>query len=169
MKVFLFKLVIVIFLFGCRKSNQNSLVNSHQQNESNKITDSLTLNITKDTAELNLRAHLLYINKEYLGAIQEYSELIEIDSLNGKYYYGTGYCLAQLSRYDESISYYQRAADLDYDKFECFKSIGIIYYFMLKDNEHAANYFIKSLEINPNDKEVKSFLLDINKTDKLNL
>ena len=77
--------------------------------------------------------------------------------------------MAQLDQYDQSISYYQKAADLDYDKFESFKSIAVIYYFMVKDNDRAEEYFNKCLEISPKDKEVKSYIEDITNDKKSNL
>jgi len=150
---------------SCSNSNQHNI----KQDERIKIIDSLNTTLNKDTVEMNLKAHLLYVNKEYLEASQEYSELIKIDSLNGKYHYRKGYCLAQLSSYNEAIIYYQQASILNYDKFECFKSIGIIYYFMINDNKRAEEYFSKCLEIKPKDKEVEKYMAELTNNENLNL
>jgi len=162
------KYLALILLWGCSNSNQSNTLNSYKLNVSGKAIDSLKVPL-KDTVSLNLKARLLLAHKKYIDAMHEYSKLIEIDTMNGKYYYGKAYCLAQLDQYVESINYYKMASELEYDRFECFKSIGVIYYFMIKDNERAEEYFNKCLEINPKHKEVESYLLDINKAGKIDL
>ena len=74
------KYFVLIILLGCNNSNQSNTTNSNVLYESGGTIDSLN-----DTVGLNLKAHLLLVNKEYLDATREYSRLIDIDSMNGKY------------------------------------------------------------------------------------
>lgn len=124
---------------------------------------------SKDTSELILKADLMYATDQYADAIELYTKLLLIDSLNGKFNYRKGFCLRNLRLYPESIEYFLKSIALNYREFDSYNNLGVIYSIGLNDYPQARKYFEKSLEINPNSEEVKSFLktIDANEEKKL--
>lgn len=127
MKSYFFPFITMLYvLLGCNNHRSNEIENSET-----------TIKVEDDSATLILKAHLLYSNNKYQEAFEDYTKLLEIDSTNGKFYYCKTYCLVQLYRHSESIEFYQKAADLNYSKFDCYKSIGLTYTFALKNDSLA--------------------------------
>ena len=161
---------LIVLFFGCSKPHNTDL--DTKRPEAFKA-DSIDINVKqfddKDTAQLNLEAELMYSSDQYTEALELYSRLLSVDSLKGKFNYRKGFCLLRLLRYKEAMHYYLRSIDLNYKKFESYKTLGIIYYMSLNDYTQAKKYFEKCLEINPNAADVKKYLIEIEKSKPINL
>jgi tetratricopeptide (TPR) repeat protein len=153
--------VSIWFIFNyseCSKQDKNHLeVNKIESIGFDSTLVEEEFNLT-DTSELNLKADLLYAKDQFAEALKLYVKLSNADSLNGKYNYRKGYCLRGLRKYNESIACYLKSIRLNYRKFDSYNNLGIIYSIGLNDNEQAKKYFEKSLEIDPNSEEVKTFI-----------
>ena len=111
-----------------------------------------------DTAGLSLSASLFYKTNNYEEAVKEYTKLIELDTTKGRYYIRRAYSLVQLDRHIEAIPDYLKAAELNCEKFICYKSLGITYFVVLKNDSLAIKYFEKCLELDPGASEIQKLL-----------
>ena len=136
------------------------LLYSCNRNETPKETDSIesTSKVLPDTSLLIASANLYYQSENYTQAAKEYEELIALDSTNGKFYFRQAYSYARLHNYEKAIPAYLKAADLAFEPYDCYYSVGIIYYTILFDDKKSRIYFEKCLEIDPNSQEAKDFL-----------
>ena len=119
-----------------------------------------------DTAGLSLSASLFYKTNNYEEAVKEYTKLIELDTTKGRYYIRRAYSLVQLDRHIEAIPDYLKAAELNCEKFICYKSLGITYFVVLKNDSLAIKYFEKCLELDPNSVEVQR-MIELLEKDKI--
>lgn len=117
--------------------------------------------LISDSSSLVVQAALLYANDKFEEALESYSKLVELDSTNGDFFYRKAYCLAQLNRDSAAVENYLKSANLDFRKFDAYRSIGLIYTVGLNDRSKAIEYFKKCLEINPNAEEIKRLIEDI--------
>ena len=117
----------------------------------------------KDTSLLKLNADLLYQGDNYEDAFIEYKRLIKLDSLNGQFHFRVGYCLAQLNRHSESVEYYLRSAELKFEEYDSYYSVGILFYTILGDDKKALYYFDRCLEIKPDAKDVQEIVDKLNR------
>ena len=127
-------------------------------------------NTTDDKIEkLNLLANRYYLGNNYVGAIKLFTELIEIDSSNGEYYYKRGYCNTQIDSVEMSTYDYLKSVSYGYRLADSYYNIGLNYLYTFKYSE-ALKYFKKALELSPNDTKIKDEidmckkLLESNKT-----
>ncbi|MBL7873473.1 MAG: tetratricopeptide repeat protein [Cyclobacteriaceae bacterium] len=158
MKSYFFPFITVFYvLLGCNNHKSNGIENSEA-----------TIKVEDDSSTLILKAHLLYSNNKYQEALEYYTKLLEIDSTHGKFYYRKAYCLVQLYRHSESIKFYQKASDLNYSKFDCYKSIGLTYTFALKNDSLACVYFRMCLQLEPGNEEIIELMKAVDKSAKLN-
>lgn len=127
-------------------------------------SDSLSIsrdNLINDSSSLVVQAALLYANDKFEEALMSYNKLINLDSTNGDFFYRKAYCLAQLSRDSAAVENYLKSANLDFRKFDAYRSIGLIYTVGLNDKSKAIEYLKKCLEINPNAQDIKRLIEDI--------
>ena len=146
---FLFGLVILI---GCAEKKPS-------QENNREITQ-------KDSSEsssiLRIKAGAFYSKNQFEEASKVYAKLIALDSMDSVAIYRYGFCNAQLGRDSVAIKYFQKSEQLNYRVFDTNYSLGVIY-LSQGDNQKAAFYFKKCLELDGNDKEVQHFLDLINK------
>lgn len=119
--------------------------------------------LVEDSSGLLLKARLNYEKDEYLQALELYSKLIEIDSSKGEFFFRKGYCLVQLDREPEAIQYYKKAAELNFNPSDCYYNIGLAYHFALNNDSLAIVYYERSLQLNPESKEINKLLSHLKK------
>jgi tetratricopeptide (TPR) repeat protein len=142
--VLILQIVLSMVLLGCNERKKSTIeVNSNE--------------FDIDMRRIVSIADSLYQNESYFEATQAYTNLIKLDSTNGEYYYRRAYSLCQVERDRESLKDFQKAIDLNYDKFKCFHSIGLVH-MLLNNDSMAIQYFEKCLLIKPNDSNVITFL-----------
>ncbi len=150
---------LMVLTVQCRTGHKEQVEEKQNLIES----DSSHSTLNTDSSMIKTMANILFQTNEYQKALEKYNRLIELDSLNGQFYFRKAYCLVQLNRHSESVKYYLKAADLGFERFESFRSLGITYSFVIKNDKQAVIYFKKCLEIDPNSEEVKKFLREIQK------
>ena len=77
-----------------------------------------------------------------------------------------GYCHAQLTNDSTAIKNYLKAAELNFRRFDAYRSVGLIYAIGLNDKSKAIYYLNKCIKINPTSDEVKKLIGDIENTPK---
>ena len=141
---------VMFFLSQCSKVNDK------------ENTATTTKQKTKDTSLLSLSAHLFEEKGDYKSAIDEYNELIDIDSNTGKYFFKRGRCFTELSQYDLSIRDFNKSIYLGYRKGDSYYNKGLIY-FILDQDSLAIRSLRQSLKYNPDDNDAKKLLRALNK------
>lgn len=150
-----FFLSLMIFLL-CQSCNKQ---------ERKPVTDEKKQIILQDSATWAVTAALYHNSGRFSEAIIEYDKLIGIDSTNGKYLYRKAYCLMQIDSPAEAIRYFNKAAEVNFYKFDCFYSIGLNA-LILHDDSLAIQYFEKCLLMKPDSKEVQIFLKNLKGAEK---
>jgi tetratricopeptide (TPR) repeat protein len=98
--------------------------------------------------------------KGYRGVIQCYSSLGDpqgalkyMESLfleypeKGEVSYGLGYSLYNLERFDDALTYFKKAIELNSDIAAAWNNCGAVYHFIIKDYRRARYYYEKAVEI----------------------
>jgi tetratricopeptide (TPR) repeat protein len=137
-------LTSILSFFSCQKVN-------------NELVDN-------ETAELKALADSSYSQNNYVESINLYTELIEIDSTTGEYFYKRGYSYIQIDSLKLSNIDYHKSASLGYRKSDAYYNIGLNYLYELHDYPLAREYFLRALYYNPTD---KSIMVEIAVCDKL--
>lgn len=94
------------------------------------------------------KAKELINDGDYKSAIDYYSGLIEIDSLNKKALLYRGLAQFEIGKYDEALSDLNRAIKIDSSDYELYYNRGVIYFYM-KDNKLAIMDLTKSITLKP--------------------
>ena len=147
-----------VFYLGIISCDSNKTNANHDQVETGEQDTYAKIYVIDSINLLKTQADILIGKEDFLSALELFEKLILIDSLNGKFHFEKGYCLAQLNSDVEAINCYLKASELNYNRFECYRSLGIIYSIKLGNKEKAKYYFEKCVEINPNNDEVKDLL-----------
>jgi tetratricopeptide (TPR) repeat protein len=141
---FIFILICTLAIVNCNGRESNKLDNSNKDKNATVV----------DTASLNLSAKLYVSQHDYEHAYQDYSELVKYDSLNGKYFYGKGFCLLKLKKYAEAERNLLTAVNLNYRICDAYYLLATLNYFLLLNDSLALGYCIKCLKIDPNNQEI---------------
>jgi len=103
------------------------------------------------------RAQSLEDSKEYQLAINDYNIVIKNLPQEIEAYTGKGLCLFYLEKYDDALSCYEKAVELDNNCFWAFYNRGELFYHLNKVNE-ALQDLNKALEIRPTTENSSLFL-----------
>jgi tetratricopeptide (TPR) repeat protein len=140
--------LLLLWLFACcstgtkEKEVKGSV--SEGANNDPKIIKQEPINYIKILADNN------YQSNNYALAIEQYSQLVGGDSLNGEYFYKRGFCYAKLNDFKHSASDLKKAIRFRYRVDAAYRLLGMYELASLNDSV-AIYYFKKSLEVNPND------------------
>lgn len=99
--------------------------------------------------QLEVRADLHMIHKEYLDAVDAYGEALRLAPRNPSLLNKTGIAYHQLLRLDDAKKYYERALRADNGYAQAWNNLGTIYY-SRKEYRKAIRNYRKALERNPN-------------------
>ncbi len=92
-------------------------------------------------AGAHLRQGLTYIRqKDYKGAVEEYTEASQIDPSSAKTFYNLGLAHKGARNYKEAIASISTATDLDPNYDKAYKSLGDLYKLTRKNSRAAAAY-----------------------------
>jgi tetratricopeptide (TPR) repeat protein len=153
-------LIVLFLLLGCSSSTDNNSL--RDKSMTNTEEDSSSRINSNDTISLETLASILYGRDQYIEAIDAYSKLLLVDSLNGQFYFRKAYCLMQIDQDQKALVSFLKAADLNFERYDAYKNIGLIYCkSALYNPDEASKYFKKCLEMNPNDEVVKKFLYSL--------
>jgi tetratricopeptide (TPR) repeat protein len=89
----------------------------------------------------------------YRLSISYYTELIEKDSLTGKYFFGRAYASSMLQRDSEATLDYLKAAQLHYKQGSCYYNLGLLNAFV--NDSAALVYFQTALKTYPDRGDIK--------------
>jgi tetratricopeptide (TPR) repeat protein len=96
----------------------------------------------------------MYASKgEVLNAIEDYSQVIEIDKEFGDAYYNRGLLYADMDRNEQAVRDFTKAIELDSRSFDAYCNRGNIYHKMGKADLAISDY-TEALKIRPNDGEL---------------
>ena len=104
-------------------------------------------------------ARVLLLNREVESAYQMLLPFAEEGSASYALYFYLGKCLQAMNRLEEAVSYYQKALSHKGDMIEILNDIGRCYY-DLNELSLARRVWEKSLEINPDQEEIKALLAE---------
>jgi len=93
-------------------------------------------------------------DKDFYSALDIYDKLITIDSSRGDLYFKRANCKAQLLKFESSSKDYFKALELHYRIEDTYYNLGCNFASIDKDSA-AIEYFMKALEIDPNDLDTK--------------
>jgi tetratricopeptide (TPR) repeat protein len=97
--------------------------------------------------DLELKAIMLYDQENYADAVKYFDSLINLDPINGKYYYGRAFSYGMLIQKTKAIEDYKKAIKYNYKVNHSYYNIGINY--MYVNDSLAVYYFKKCLMIDP--------------------
>lgn len=89
---------------------------------------------------------------QYTEATNYIQEAIHINPNNADAFCSLGEIYNEIGLYDDAIQSYQNAIDCDPENIETYSSIADIYHYKMHDNQSAFEYYLKILEIDPNNK-----------------
>ena len=113
-----------------------------------------------------ISAHQKYELKDYVGAVQDYSKVIELDPLNVQAYKERGSYYFTVQNYNEAISDFTKIIEiLPNDSIYFIRGLAK---YKLKNNVGAISDFNKSLKINPNNSTTKEYLEIVKREIELN-
>jgi tetratricopeptide (TPR) repeat protein len=90
----------------------------------------------------------LYNKKDFLGAIEKYSEAIKVFSNDSNTYGNRGMAYLEIEDYEHAINDFNKVIELDDNKSEGYNSRGVVY-FKKGDEIKALGDFNKAIEIDP--------------------
>ena len=90
------------------------------------------------------------LNKDYKGAILDYTQAIKIDPNYADAYRGRGLTYYHLDDYQKAILDYTQAIKINPNYADAYRDRGFIYY-LLKNYQKAMNDLNQAIKINPND------------------
>lgn len=100
------------------------------------------------------KAYFYYKKRNYDSSSIYFTYLIQLDSLNGEYYFKRGYSNSILLKDNESLNDYLKAAKLNYQPAKAFYNIGINYSY--NNDSLALKYFEMCYEIDTSDLQVQN-------------
>ncbi len=157
MKEFVFLICCILFS-QCKNSDRKNTVNVDEFAYDSIMADTASVQEVNDSTSLKIFAGLEYDKDNYSKAIPYFTQLIKIFPLRGEYYYRRGFSYAQTDNDSSAVKDLLKAIEFNYQRFEAYRMLGIIYMLKLIDPKLATYYFEKCLEINPLDEEIKGFL-----------
>ena len=107
---------------------------------------------------LKSKADSYYKLGNYDSSKLYFTYLIQIDSLNGEYYFKRGYSNSMLLKQSESINDYLKAVELKYKPAKAFYNIGVNY--ELRNDSLALIYYKKCYEVDPSYPNVQDDIQD---------
>jgi len=134
--------------FETREGLVRDFNNKHFSQLLKKISE-LQKNYSESLFLLSLLGNINYELKEYEKAINNFENIIKIDSHFSDAYYNLGIIFKNINQIDKSIDNFEKCIKINPKKFEAYNNLGNIY----RDKqqiETAINLYIESLEINPN-------------------
>ena len=134
--------------FETREGLVRDFNNKHFSQLLKKISE-LQKNYPESLFLLSLLGNINYELKEYEKAINNFENIIKIDSHFSDAYYNLGIIFKNISQIDKSIDNFEKCIKINPKKFEAYNNLGNIY----RDKqqiETAINLYVESLEINPN-------------------
>ncbi|MTI30500.1 tetratricopeptide repeat protein [Xanthovirga aplysinae] len=132
-------LFILVFVLGCADKKEGKKEGSFFNEK------------TYSKKELIKRANSSYEKDNFKESIRYFTHLINIDSLNGEYYFKRGYSYSDIDSLEASIADYLIAIRMDYRAGSAYLNMGLNYTVLLDDSLALFCYY-KSLQF-ASDKE----------------
>ncbi|PKV62837.1 tetratricopeptide repeat protein [Pontibacter ramchanderi] len=114
---------------------------TEQKFSDSKTTESYTTALSE--------ADKAYNSDNFKLAIEKYTTVLEIDSLNAEAFYKRAFSSAKLDDFESAARDYHRAAELGYRIADCYHNLGLTYMIAFQDYEKAHYYLKKGYELNP--------------------
>ena len=125
-----------------------------------KNTQEQTKTEKPDNLEVLKLATSFYDSRNYVESIRQYQNIIRSDPQFYGAYIGLGNSYIQLGIYDEAIKTFEKTKQLTYHDFRTYYGLGLTYYRM-EDYNNAYLNMKQAFNLNPNDKNVVSYLINI--------
>ena len=111
-----------------------------------KLSDSKT---TESYTTALSQADKAYNNDNFKLAVEKYTTVLGIDSLNAEAFYRRAFSSANLDDFESAVKDYHRAAELGYRVADCYHNLGLTYMIAFQNHEKAHYYLKKGYELNP--------------------
>lgn len=103
-----------------------------------------------DRRELEVKADKEYEAGNYSKSVNYFTQLIQIDSLNGQHFFGRASANGRMGNRDNAIKDFLKSIQLHYRIGSCYYNIGLLNSYV--NDSLASTYFKKALEIYPKSK-----------------
>lgn len=113
-----------------------------------------------DSKELMKQANQFYESGNYIESIRQYGEVVKMEPKNYGANIYLGHSYRQLGIYDEALKVFEKTKTLGYVDYRTYYGLGLAYYNM-EDYNNAFINMKQAFELNPNDKSVVSYMINI--------
>lgn len=103
-------------------------------------------------------AQKLYLDKNYIEAIEQYRDIMKYSGFPINIYKNIGLCMKSIGNADLAIKFLKRFEEISPDKEDVYVYLADLTYTDIKDNKKAIEYYEKALEKNPNNFSIYNML-----------